>query len=191
MSIDYAHGGSNRGFTVANRRAQAVNPAVRRLNTPRGANNPLAPRIPRVKEQTQPDHIWPNPPKWWLHSVEEWIVYWYLKYHLRWEEDVEFFYQSRVYTQRLFASKDFTQADFLIPYGPRSRLGYNGNYTALVLDPFTTFTHTLAFDKERRDELELARYKLVFLAEWPLKFQTVHVMTEALFSARDLTDRAH
>src|SRR4051794_25643570 len=181
MSVDYAHGGSNRGVKGASRRAQAVNPRVRKLETPRGANNPLAPKIPRIKKQGAPQHMWPDPPKWWLHSVEEWIVYWYLKYYKHYEEDKDFFYQSRVYTQRLFSSKDFTQADFLIPYGATSPIGYNGFYTALVLDPFTEFTHNLAFDKERRDELDLARYRLIYLAEWPLKFQTRRVMDEALF----------
>lgn len=171
------------------RRKGAQNPRVRRLEGTAGAANPLSPHIPRPTiNQQRLGQIWPNPPGWWMHSVEEWIVYWYLTVRKHMKEGQDFYYQSRVYTQRLYASKDFTQADFLIPYGSASVLGYNGRYTALVLDPFTEFTHNRVRDLERRDELELARYLLVYIAEWSLKFQTAYVIDEAL-KGRDLSNR--
>jgi hypothetical protein len=141
-----------------------------------------------VPKDGRAGRIWPDQPDWWLSSEEEWIVYWYLKHKLKWTEDEDFYYQGRVYTDALFASKDFTQADFIIDLGPESKVGQLGHLTALVLDPFTEFTHDRDTDFRRWQALLDNGYGLIFMASEDVKGRTAHVITEAL-RGKDISNR--
>lgn len=148
-----------------------------------GAKLAGAPSIEGLLRSTQKDqtrHLYPPPPAWWTAPAEEWIVYWYLKYKLHWEENKDFYYQARVFLPGFFQSKNFTQADFLIDLGPAAAAGMIGHYSALVLDPFTEFTHDLALDLARKAALDQEGYLLVFLAQHDLEARTEYTMREAL-----------
>jgi hypothetical protein len=123
---------------------------------------------------------WPPVPETWLASDLEWIVYWWFKYDQKWVEGEEFYYNGRVFVPGLYSSAPFTQADFIIDLGPTSRAGTILPYTALVLDPFTEFTHDIRSDLERRDAMEKAGYLLVFMAEDDVKTRTDYIIDEAL-----------
>jgi hypothetical protein len=132
--------------------------------------------------------IWPDQPDSWMSSEEEWIIYWYLKYKLKWVEDEDFYYQGRVYVDALFANRDFTQADFIIDTGPETKIGMIGNISALVLDPFTEFTHDRDLDFRRWQALAEEGYGLIFLASNDVKWRTAHVVAEAL-KGKDISNR--
>lgn len=176
---DYTHGGSNRGFK-APRRKGVVNPRVRKQEGTRGAVVATAVPIPHSNAIGKTAYTWPPPPAWWLHSVGEWIVYWYLTEKRKFKLDVDFYYQSHVYADTLFANVPFTQADFLIDLGADTKLGDWGGYTGLVLDPFVEFTHDYAFDLERARVLNDHGYALVYLEEGALELETEWLIEEAL-----------
>lgn len=131
---------------------------------------------------------WPDAPDWWWHSEEEWIVYWYLKNKLRFEEGKDFYYQGRVYVPYLYQGKDFTQADFIIDLGPETPVGELVGYTALVLDPFTEFTHDRELDYRRWQALADEHYGLIFMAEHDIKWRLAFVVAEAL-RGKDISNR--
>lgn len=131
---------------------------------------------------------WPDAPASWLFSLEEWIVYWYLKYKLRFVEGEDFYHNGRIFVPYLFQSRDFTQSDFIIDLGAESRVGSIGNIKALVLDPFTEFTHVRANDWKRWVALHDEGYGLIFMASDDVKERTALVVAEAL-KGRDISNR--
>lgn len=176
----------NSGFS-APRGTFNVNPEVDRPYTG-GRLAPGAPglgRRPRLKKgQTYPD-----PPRWWLGPVPEWIVYWYLIWRKKYEEGKDFYYQAPVFVPFLFQSRDFTRIDFLIDLGPLSKAGMIAGFTALCLDPFTEFTHPdPQADKDKRTELEKQGYLLIFLDVEMLKNGPRRVI-EAALRGQDLSNR--
>lgn len=177
----------NRGFSNP-RRVFVVNPALRH-GPSLGRFAKGAPTLGR-RRGLQFNQAYPNPPKWWLGVVGEWVVYWYLTARKHFKEGLDFYYQAPVYAPYIFRSRDFTRVDFLVDLGPRSRLGMIGRYTALALDPITQFTHPdPQHDKDKRTALALGGYLLIFLDEQPLKLNPQRVVESAL-RGRDLSSRA-
>lgn len=154
------------------------NPAVAGLRTP-GRQLGGAPYVPHIEEVVE--HVWPDPPETWGFSVGEWVVYWYLKYFLKWEEGIDWYHNGRVWLQGFHASNNFTPVDFIIDLGPGTRLGVYGKYTARVLDPITDYTHqNKVYDRERRNALAEEGYDLIFLDWWDLEWRTHHIIPQAL-----------
>ncbi len=176
--------GSNRGFK-APRRGGVQNPQIQRTGY-RGRALPGAPPVPPAAVRRI--HIYPNVPSDWLYSEGEWIVHWYLTERRRFEEGKDFYHQSRIFAPYLFSNRNFTQADFIVDLGPRSKLGPIGNFKALVLDPFADFTHNYDFDMQRKRDLDLQRYRLVFLDIFDLENRTEEVIERAL-GGEDLSSR--
>lgn len=178
----------NRGFT-APRRVFLVNPEVERPYTG-GRFARGAPTTGR-RYTFHRGQAYPDPPRWWLGPLAEWIVYWYLTARRKFEEGVDFYYQAPIFVPYLFQSRDFTRADFLVDLGPRSKAGQIGRYTALVLDPITEFTHPdPQFDRDRRAELDKQGYLLVFLDGEKLKTDYKRLIDAAVDEGRDLSSRA-
>jgi len=162
----------------------------------RGATTPRLPRaelpgltgVPRAKTPTH-TYVWPPPPQTWLASIGEWITFWYLMYIKRWEFNRTWYYNGRVFLPFYFASRDWTQADFIVDLGPGSQAGMLAPYRAIVLDPITPFTHPdPQRDRDRRTALDEEGYLLIFLEEWALMFQTRRVLEDAL-RGRDVSTR--
>lgn len=177
---------TNRGFS-APRARRLTNPTISRRYAG-GRTLAGAPGIGRRRgpSTSQP---YPNPPRWWMAPIGEWIVYWYLSQVKKWEQNRDFYYQAPVYAPFLFSSRDFTRVDFLVDFGPNSRAGQIAHYTALCLDPITPFTHPdPAFDKRRRAELDEAGYLLVFLEDHMLK-QRPREILEAALRGQDFSSR--
>lgn len=164
---------------------QIVNPIIPHAERP-GATLQGAPLILYDKETSF--QAWPAPPTDWMASEEEWIVYWWFSDKEKWEEGKDFYYNGRIFVPFLNPVKDFTQADFIIPLGPDKRAGMYADYNAIVLDPFTEFTHDFSFDIERRDALADEQYLLIFLADYDVKTRTTYVITQALHG-QDLSNR--
>lgn len=184
MAIRTPH---NRGFRNP-RRVFMVNPALRHgVSQVRFVKG--APTLGR-RRGLRFGQPYPNPPKWWLGVIGEWVVYWYLTARKRFVEGKDFYYQAAVFAPYLFRARDFTRVDFLVDLGPHSRLGRIGNYTALALDPITPFTHPdPQRDKDKRTSLQLGGYLLIFIEEGPLKQNPQRVM-EAALRGKDLSSRA-
>lgn len=177
-----------RGFRRKNTgKGRQVNPVVRKVRAP-GRHLPGAPTLPRNTRQDFRLQVYPDPPPNWIAPVEEWIVYWYFNNHLRWQLGVDWYYQGRIILPYFFESKDFTQADFIIPLGGGHRAGQLGTYHAIVLDPFTEYTHSFDKDIQRKQALDAAGYLLIFLAQADLEHRTYAVMQEALLG-HDLSNR--
>lgn len=147
-----------------------------------GHNLGGAPPPPAPREQAR-QRPYPKPPPDWMASELEWIIYWWLKYKERWEENKDFYYNGRVFVPGLYSSSPFTQSDFIIDLGPNSRAGTILPYSALVLDPFTEFTHDIRADLDRWDAMQKAGYLLIFMAEADVKDRTDFVIREALTGA--------
>lgn len=176
---------ANRGFKTP-KRQQSVNPRVRKAEGTRGTPLPGAARV--RPQSLVPAKAYPPMPPTWLKSEGEWVVYWYLKYHKGWDEGTDFYFDTRIFVEALLRGVPLTQADFLIDLGPTSPLGSLGWFTALVLDPFTEFTHDFQYDKDRRDALAEEGYLLIFLAEETLKQGPIFLLDEAL-RGRDYSNR--
>lgn len=177
-----------RGFQRRGVGAQVKPPTLPRPRLP-GHGVAGAPAAPRPHTPTH-TYIFPPPPPEWLASIGEWIVFWYLDRVKRWTYGQTWYYNSRLFLPYFYTSKDFTQADFIVDLGPSSQAGMLTPYTALVLDPITPFTHPdPGHDKDRRDALAAEGYRLVFLDEVPLKFQTRQVL-EAALRGRDTSSRS-
>lgn len=175
----------NRGFKNP-RASRQVNPVV---NRPYAGGRGLQGAPGFKRERVAKYQPYPNPPDWWLGPLGEWIVYWYFTQRKHWEEGRDFYYQAPVFAPFLFSSRDFTRVDFLVDFGPDSRAGQIGRYTALALDPITAFTHPdPAFDKRRRTELEDAGYLLVFLETSMLTTNPQDVLEKAL-RGQDVSSR--
>lgn len=168
-------------------RGQNLNPVVPHAERP-GATLGGAPLIAYDAETRL--QAWPSPPATWFASLEEWIVYWWFKYKEKWVEGKDFYYNGRIFVPHLNPVKDFTQADFIIDLGPNARAGMYQDYQAIVLDPFTEFTHDYTFDVERRQALMEQGYLLIFMAEWDVKYRTTYVIQQALLG-HDLSNRSH
>lgn len=132
--------------------------------------------------------VWPDPPAWWWHSEEEWVVYWFLKHKLKLVEGQDFYYQGRVYLENYTPNKNFTQADFIIDLGPETPVGQIGDLNALVLDPFTEFTHNKKNDFDRWAALLKEGYAVIYMASDDVKYRTAHVVAEAL-KGKDISNR--
>lgn len=165
-----AGAGSNRG--------RVLTPALPRVTKP-GRNLEGAPAPGTAKEEAK-QRAWPPAPATWMASDLEWACYWWFKYKEEWEEDKDFYYNGRVFVPGLYSSSPFTQSDFIIDLGPGSRAGTILPYSALVLDPFTEFTHDISADLDRWLALHQAGYLLVFLAEEDVKDRLDFIMTQAL-----------
>ncbi len=179
-----------RGFQQRGRGSRATwKPAggVRRPGT-KLAGAPGIEGLLRAAQKDQTRHLYPPPPVWWTAPLEEWIVYWYLKDKLHWQENHDFYYQGRVFLPGFYQSKNFTQADFIVDLGPTAADGIIGSYQAIVLDPFTEFTHDYGLDIARKQALDQEGYLLVFLAQHDLEQRTDYVMREALRGI-DLSNR--
>lgn len=171
-----AGGGSDRGRNIT--------PGTTGTGGRPGHNLDGAPTIEVRKEQAV-DRPYPKPPPTWQASELEWIVYWWFKYKERWEENKDFYFNGRIFVPGLFSSSPFTQVDFIIDLGPTSRAGTIIPYSAIVLDPFTEFTHDIRVDRDRRLALENDagngnHYLLIFMSEQDVKNRTEYVITEAL-----------
>ena len=177
-----------RGFKRRNSgKGRQVNPERKRLRAP-GRHLAGAPLLPRPERKELALHAYPDPPPNWIAPVEEWIVYWYFNSYLRWQLGKDWYYQGRIYLPYFFESVDFTQADFIIPLGAGHRAGQLGAYQAIVLDPFTEYTHSFDLDMKRKQALDAAGYLLIFLAQYDLEHRTLDVMRQALLG-KDLSDR--
>lgn len=169
---------TNRGFS--NKRAvRFTNPSRPRssIENVRHRDAPSPGRRATIRKY-QP---YPNPPPWWQGPLGEWIIFWYFQSVKKWQEGRDFYYQAPVFAPYLFSSRDFTRVDFLVDFGPDSRAGQIGRYTALALDPITAFTHPdPAFDKRRRAELEEAGYLLIFIETDMLLVDPRNVLEAAL-----------
>lgn len=185
--LDPGLGGfTNRGFRNP-RRVFSRNPTISHLYAG-GRTLPGAPKLGR-RRGINPGQAYPNPPRWWMGPVGEWIIYWYLTARKRYKEGLDFYYQAPVFAPTLFASRDFTRVDFLIDLGPRSRAGQIGRYSALALDPITPFTHPdPQADKDKRTALELGGYLLIFIDTDALKMNPQRIIDEAL-KGHDLSSR--
>lgn len=178
----------NRGFKNP-RGAGALVPRVRKVEGTRG--RPIDPATQAPAQDATGllrQQVYPPMPPTWAKSEGEWIVYWYLSEYKHWREGTDFFFDTRIFVQALLRGLPLTQVDFLIDLGPGSPAGQLGWYTALVLDPFTEFTHDYQYDKDRRAELERRGYLLIFLDEDALRQQTLFVLGEAL-KGRDHSNR--
>lgn len=176
----------NRGFS--NQRARRlVNPSVARPYAG-GRTLPGAPTLGK-RQTVVPNLPYPQPPSWWMASLGEWIVYWWLTEVKKYQEGKDFYYQAPVFAPFLFSSRDFTRVDFLLDYGPQSAVPPIGRYRALALDPITAFTHPDPnFDRDRRNELEAAGYLLIFLETDHLRTRPKEVL-EAALRGRDESSR--
>lgn len=179
---------TNRGFKNPRGRG-ALNPRVRKVEDTRGT--PLDPRtqapVPKADGLLNAK-VYPPMPPTWPKSEGEWICYWYLKYHRHFVEDLDFYFDARVHVQALLRGAPLTQVDFLIDLGPTSPVGEIGWWKAIVLDPYTDFTHTFQYDKDRRDALNERGYLVIFLYEPRLKEEPIYLLDEAL-RGRDHSDR--
>jgi hypothetical protein len=176
----------NRGFS-APRRSFNVNPVVARKYAG-GANLPGTPKLGR-RARLARFIPYPPPPPWWSGVIAEWAVYWYLTTRKHFQEGKDFYYQAPVFAPHLFRARDFTRVDFLVDLGPRSRAGQIGKYTALAMDPFTNFTHpNIQLDKDKRSDLDLDGYLLIFLYEPQLLLGPGYLVEEAL-RGRDHSSR--
>lgn len=177
--------GVNRGFKNP-RRAGSVNPRVRGLETTRGRDVEGAPKLPKV--DTRVVQNYPPVPDSWGYSEGEWIIYWYLSKVKGFAPERDFYHQAFAYVPFLFARKTDTSADFLIPYGFNSRLGFNTDYQALIFDPYDDFTHDAEFDRQRLIALEETGYKVVYMKQQDLMLRHKEII-EAGLQGRDLSDR--
>lgn len=176
----------NRGFRFRRSR-RVVNPIISRRYAG-GRTLPGAPLIGR-RQGVKRALLYPNPPLTWSASLGEWVVFWYLRYIKKYELNVDFYYQAPVFAPFLFSSRDFTRVDFLIDFGIGSKAAPVGDYKALCLDPITPFTHPdPELDKEKRNELALAGYLLIFLETDQLLTDPKRVI-EAALSGNDLSSR--
>lgn len=150
------------------------------------------PRPTYTLEQPQ----YPDPPPWWVQSLAEWVVYWWLTTQRRPplravgpnvppQRGATFFYQVRVPVLGVFAETDAVRVDFLLPgFG-------SAGYEALVLDPYNTFTHkSVDLDYTKRDVLaQQAQIQLIWLETGRLEAGDTSAIAGALLG-RDESPRA-
>lgn len=103
----------------------------------------------RQRLRLRPEHPYPDPPPWFVNSLAEWVVYYWLTTGRRSRglpglrevgpttppvRGETFFYQVQVGNLGQFQS-EATRIDFLLP-------GFGGaGYEALAIDPANSFTH--------------------------------------------------
>lgn len=176
--------GSNRGFKSP-RRQSTQNPKIARVETP--GRTLEGPKVKPTKAP-KPLGIWPNPPAEWGYSLGEWIVKWYLQERRHFVEGTDYYHQSFAYVPFLFANTNRTNVDFVIPYGPGTKLGINFRFKALIFDPYVDFTHDREFDLKRKQALYDEGYDLVFFEAKMLERDTENVIERGLLG-QDLSDR--
>lgn len=137
-------------------------------NPPRNA--PPAPRaaLPKRDRVTEKS-LTPYPPKpaWFVNSLAEWVVYWYLTTVKHWKRigpnppvlGRSFFYQVSIPALGIFTKTGSTRIDFLIPQG-------SGPYKAIAIDPYNNFTHSdSSLDKLKREVLLVQEHILLIWIE--------------------------
>jgi hypothetical protein len=129
----------------------------------------------RIRYRLQPDEPYPAKPDWFLQSLGEWVVYWWLSQGRRSRglptlrpvaadnppgpgRNV-FFHQIQVTALGLFSLTPTTRIDFYLP-------NWGGmGYDALVLDPYNETVHGGFGGEDREDGLSLDYAKRQILAD--------------------------
>lgn len=166
-------------------------PSLPRLDLPSIAELAGAPR--RQHLDLRPILPWLTPPAWFVNSLAEWVVYFYLTVGRAWsghpvlkpvgptQEPVRgttFFYQIRVPNLGHFQS-EVTRVDFLLP-------GFGGmGYEALAIDPYNTWTHPSPdLDFFKRETLATqANIELIWILTDRLEAGDFEVIEQALRGA--------
>lgn len=145
------------------RKERATTPAIWRppsLDLP--AELAGAVRAPQVTDRDDP--AWQTPPlDWEGDSAAEYACYWWLKYHKRYREGIDFTMQTKVTAEGINRSNT-TAVDFLLPIGLDHPASAPGDFDAVVWDPLTNYTHPDLYDDlAKRVALANQRKHLVFI----------------------------
>lgn len=163
-------------------------PALPRLPTLAGTRRPSGGRGPlpvRPKREQGVTEIslkpYPDPPPGFRGPLTEWVCYWWLGTFKRFRKDKDWYYQVALPALGVFASRDFTRVDFVLPVGADHPASATGEYRAVCWDPITPFTHPdPSMDRLKRAALAVNGYQLIWIDGATLEASPFDVLEKAL-----------
>jgi len=128
--------------------------------------------------------VWLTPPVGYEGgSVAEWTCYWWLKYHKKFREGIDFTAQTSVYAEGVNRD-NATRVDFRLPIGLDHPASAPGAFAAVAWDPITPFTHRdRNADLVKRDRLadpQGANTLLVWIDGAALEAHPFDILEDAL-----------